>query len=124
MPALAGHSRTPGSPPTSPIPGRYGTNVMRPSTGCHSRVTDICVSPGVANSSMPLGGCRARVPGRACTYPPRGDGPEGTEAGRRAVVRFWVRADRAALDPVLYNVVLAWLERNRPFHSTEYAPRA
>jgi hypothetical protein len=87
MPALAGHSRTPGSPPTSPIPGRYGTNVMRPSTGCHSRVTDIC-------------------------------------AGRRAVVRFWVRADRAALDPVLYNVVLAWLERDWPFHSIEYAPRA
>ena len=32
-------------------------------------------------------------------YPPRGDGPGGTEAGRHAVVRSWVRADRAALAP-------------------------
>jgi hypothetical protein len=56
-------------------------------------------------------------------YPAREDGPGGTEAGRRAVVRSWVRADRAALDPVLYHVVLAWLERDWPFHSIEYAPR-
>jgi hypothetical protein len=56
-------------------------------------------------------------------YPHRGDGPGGTEAGRHAVVRSWVRADRAALDPVLYHVVLAWLERDWwPFHSIEYAP--
>jgi len=56
-------------------------------------------------------------------YPPRGDGPGGAEAGRHAVVRSWVRADRAALDPVLYHVVLAWLERDWPFHVIEYAPR-
>jgi hypothetical protein len=56
-------------------------------------------------------------------YPPRGDGPGGTKAGRHAVVRSWVRADRAALDPVLYHVVLAWLERDWPFHLIEYAPR-
>jgi hypothetical protein len=56
-------------------------------------------------------------------YPHRADGPGGTEAGRHAVVRSWVRADRAALDPVLYHVVLAWLERDWwPFHSIEYAP--
>jgi hypothetical protein len=57
-------------------------------------------------------------------YPPRGEGPGGTETGRHAVVRSWVRTDHAALDPVLYHVVLAWLERDWPFHSIEYAPRA
>ena len=36
----------------------------------------------------------------------------------------WVRADRAALDPVLYRTVRAWLERDWPFDSIEYAPRA
>jgi hypothetical protein len=56
-------------------------------------------------------------------YPARGDGPGGTGAGRRAVVRSWVRADRAALDPVLYHVILGWLERDWPFHSVEYARR-
>ena len=53
-------------------------------------------------------------------YPPPG-GPEGQP---HAAVRSWVRADRAALDPVLYRVVLAWLERDWPFHSIDYAPRA
>jgi len=56
-------------------------------------------------------------------YPPRGQQPDGT-AGRRAAVRSWVRADRAALDPVLHGAVLAWLERDWPFDSIEYAPRA
>ena len=56
-------------------------------------------------------------------YPPRGSGPGGTEGERRAVVRSWVRADRAALDHILYHVVLAWLERDWPFHSIEYALR-
>ena len=57
-------------------------------------------------------------------YPSGEDGRGGTEAGWHAVVRSWVRADRAALDPVLYQVILAWLERDWPFHSIEYAPRA
>ena len=57
-------------------------------------------------------------------YPPRADGPGGTEAGWHAAVRSWVRADHAALDPVLYHAVLAWLEREWPFHSIDYAPRA
>lgn len=56
-------------------------------------------------------------------YPPRGQEPGGT-ARRHAVVSSWVRADRAALDPVLYHAVLAWLERDWPFDSIEYAPRA
>ena len=51
--------------------------------------------------------------------------PPGENQGRRsAVVRSWVRADQAALDPVLYHVVLAWLERDWPFRSIVYAPRA
>ena len=53
-------------------------------------------------------------------YPERG-GSAGDR--RRASVHSWVRADRAALDPVLHDTVLAWLERDWPFDSIEYAPR-
>ena len=50
--------------------------------------------------------------------------PPGENQGRRgAVVRSWVRADQAALDPVLYHAVRAWLDRDWPFRSIEYAPR-
>jgi hypothetical protein len=58
-------------------------------------------------------------------YPVRGGEPGGGEGGgrRRASVQSWVRADCAALDPVLYDAVLAWLERDWPFDSIEYAPR-
>ena len=57
-------------------------------------------------------------------YPPRGEeaGP-GSAGGQHAVVRSWVRADQAGLDPVLYHAVRAWLERDWPFDSVEYAPR-
>ncbi len=51
--------------------------------------------------------------------------PPGENQGRRgAVVRSWVRADLAALDPVLYHAVREGLERDWPFDSIEYAPRA
>ncbi len=51
--------------------------------------------------------------------------PPGENQGRRgAVVRSWVRADLAALDPVLYHAVREWLERDWPFDSIDYAPRA
>ncbi len=57
-------------------------------------------------------------------YPPRGQGPDqATAGGRHAAVRSWVRADHAALDPVLYHAVRAWLDRDWPFRSIEYAPR-
>ena len=57
-------------------------------------------------------------------YPPRDHGPDHPEAGaRHAAVRSWVRADHAALDPVLYHAVRAWLDRDWPFRSIEYAPR-
>jgi len=55
-------------------------------------------------------------------YPPDSQGPGGT-ARRHATVRSWVRADRHTLDPVLHDAVLAWLERDWPFDSVEYAPR-
>ena len=55
-------------------------------------------------------------------YPPGGQAPGGV--GRRhAAVRSWVRADHRALDPALHDAVLAWLERDWPFDSIEYAPR-
>jgi len=51
--------------------------------------------------------------------------PPGENQGRRgAVVRSWVRADQAALDPVLYHAVREWLECDWPSDSIEYAPRA
>jgi hypothetical protein len=57
-------------------------------------------------------------------YPASGHQPSGAEGRRRASVQSWVRADRAALDPVLHDAVLAWVERDWPFDSIEYAPRA
>jgi hypothetical protein len=57
-------------------------------------------------------------------YPPqnqRWDG--GTEVQSVAAVMSWVRADRAQLDRVLYDAVVAWLERAWPFGSIQYAPR-
>ncbi len=57
-------------------------------------------------------------------YPPRGQGPDHpATGGRHAAIRSWVRADHAALDPVLYHAVRDWLERDWPFRSIEYAPR-
>jgi RimJ/RimL family protein N-acetyltransferase len=57
-------------------------------------------------------------------YPPRGQGQGQPSAGEpRAAVRSWVRADRAALDPVLYRAVRTWLDRDWPFRTVEYAPR-
>jgi hypothetical protein len=57
-------------------------------------------------------------------YPARGHEPDGGAGGRRrARVQSWVRADCAALDPVLHDAVLAWVERDWPFDSILYAPR-
>src|SRR5579859_3978299 len=58
-------------------------------------------------------------------YPRRGASAEagGAVGERNATARSWVRADHAALDPVLYRTVLAWLERDWPFHSIQYASR-
>jgi hypothetical protein len=58
-------------------------------------------------------------------YPQRGESQGGTSAGeQRAAVSSWVRGDRAELDPVLYHRVREWLERDWPFHSIQYEPRA
>ena len=58
-------------------------------------------------------------------YPPHGESLGHPSGGDQHVaVSSWVRADRAALDPVLYHAVRAWLERDWPFDSIQYAPRA
>ena len=58
-------------------------------------------------------------------YPLSGDSQQGSSTGgQHAQVSSWVRADHAALDPVLYHAVLAWLEHRWPFRSLRYAPRA
>jgi hypothetical protein len=56
-------------------------------------------------------------------YPARGQEPTGAEGRRHASVKSWVRADCAALDPVLHDAVLAWVQRDWPFDSIDYAPR-
>jgi hypothetical protein len=67
----------------------------------------------------------SEVIGCVYIYPPRGESQGGAGAGEQhAAVSSWVRADRAELDPVLYHAVRAWLERDWPFRSIEYAPRA
>ena len=58
-------------------------------------------------------------------YPPRAESQGGTSEGEQcAAVSSWVRADRAELDPMLYHRVREWLERDWPFGSIQYAPRA
>jgi hypothetical protein len=72
-----------------------------------------------------LGAGSDEVIGCVYIYPPKGHGPGGgADGGRAAAVRSWVRADRAQLDRALYDAVLAWLRRDWPFDSIEYAPRA
>jgi len=57
-------------------------------------------------------------------YPADGHEPGGAGGRRRVSVQSWVRAGCAALDPVLHDAVLAWVERDWPFDPIEYAPRA
>jgi hypothetical protein len=64
----------------------------------------------------------ADVIGCVYIYPVRGR-ERGAADGRRTSVQSWVRADRAALDPVLHDAVLEWLEHDWPFDSIDYAPR-
>ena len=61
-----------------------------------------------------------KVIGCVYIYPPTGE----NQGRPGAVVHSWVRADQAALDQALYHAVRAWLERDWPFDSIEYAPRA
>ena len=73
-----------------------------------------------------LGIPAGEVIGCVYIYPPTGQSPSPSQSsvdGPHAAVSSWVRADRAALDPVLYIAVRAWLERDWPFRSIEYAPR-
>lgn len=56
-------------------------------------------------------------------YPPSSRGTGDGERRLHASVESWVRADQAALDSALHDAVVAWLERDWPFDSIEYAPR-
>jgi hypothetical protein len=77
---------------------------------------------GFTYTVLSAGADAGDVIGCVYIYPPSGQAPGGT--GRRhAAVRSWVRADRRALDPVLHDAVRAWLERDWPFDSIDYAPR-
>jgi hypothetical protein len=72
-----------------------------------------------------LGAGPGEVIGCVYIYPPRGEDTGRRDAGGwPATVRSWVRADQAALDPVLYRAVRIWLDRDWPFDAIEYAPRA
>ena len=71
-----------------------------------------------------LGTGTGDVIGCVYIYPPRGESQGGSAGSRRARVSSWVRADHADLDPVLYRTVREWLDRDWPFDSIEYAPRA
>jgi hypothetical protein len=70
----------------------------------------------------PLSTSTGDVIGCVYIYPASGHEPGG-EGRQHVSVRSWVRADCAPLDPVLHDAVLAWVERDWPFDSIEYAPR-
>lgn len=59
------------------------------------------------------------VVGCVYVYPPRG----AEDRRWDAVVRSWVRADRADLDKPLYEAVRDWLAERWPFTDVEYAER-
>jgi hypothetical protein len=76
----------------------------------------------VLSAGAGAGAGAGEVIGCVYIYPPGVQERRGL--GRwHAVVSSWVRADLAAHDPVLHDAVLAWLERDWPFDSIEYAPR-
>jgi hypothetical protein len=56
-------------------------------------------------------------------YPPSSQAPGGGERRLHASVESWVRANHAALDLAVHDAVVAWLERDWPFDSIDYAPR-
>jgi hypothetical protein len=70
-----------------------------------------------------LSAASGAVIGCVYIYPPSDAGPGGATDESQADVRSWVCADHAALDPVLYRTVAAWLERDWPFDSVRYEPR-
>jgi hypothetical protein len=57
-------------------------------------------------------------------YPPASQGPGDGGRRPRASIQSWVRAEHAALDQAVHDTVVAWLARDWPFDSIQYAPRA
>ena len=56
-------------------------------------------------------------------YPPSSQAPGGLERRLHSSVESWVRANHGALDLAVHDAVVAWLERDWPFDSIDYAPR-
>ena len=56
-------------------------------------------------------------------YPPSSQAPGGLERRLHSSVESWVRANHGALDLAVHDAVVAWLERDWPFESIDYAPR-
>jgi hypothetical protein len=95
---------------------------FRSSVGRRAHPADrIRATPGFTYTVLAT--ATGEVIGCVYVYPPHGEGPNPEAGGGHATVSSWVRADHAALDPALYHAVRAWLERDWPFRSIEYAPR-
>jgi hypothetical protein len=71
-----------------------------------------------------LGTGTGDVIGCVYIYPPGGQGSGDGERGPDASVKSWVRVSHAALDVAVHDAVAGWLERDWPFDSVEYGPRA
>jgi CheY-like chemotaxis protein len=87
----------------------------------HAR--DFAERRGFTYTVLGTGTGTGEVIGCVYMYPPDGRGPDGGERRLHASAESWVRADHAALDPAVHDAVVAWLERDWPFDSIEYAPR-
>lgn len=80
---------------------------------------DFAARTGFTYTVLPADGPNGEhVLGCVYIYPPEPGDPGD------ASIRSWVRADHAALDPVLFAAVRDWLVDEWPFEAVDYAPRA
>jgi hypothetical protein len=110
---------------TPGFPGSKWPHEMSPADNLRDlerHAQDFAERRGFTYTVLSTGG--GDVIGCVYIYPASGHEPGGGTGGRgHASVQSWVRADHAALDPVLHDAVLAWLERDWPFDLIDYAPR-
>jgi hypothetical protein len=108
-------------------PGFAGKNWPRPMSATDNlrdlqgHAQDFAERRGFTYTVLSTG--TGEVIGCVYIYPLRGESPCVSREWQ-AAVSSWVRADRAALDPVLYRAVLTWLELDWPFRSIQYASRS
>ena len=81
------------------------------------------ISLSAAGSRIPCSASAPAMSSAAFTSTRSTARDQETERRRHASVESWVRADHAALDAAVHDAVVAWLERDWPFDSIEYAPR-